>query len=48
MNDVPHNDDSSDDIDDLYRRTAAQDPTARGLIHIMGTKLFHPCSRFGS
>lgn len=27
MNDVPHNDDSSDDIDDLYRRAAAQDPS---------------------
>jgi hypothetical protein len=27
MNDVPHNDDTSDDIDDLYRRAAAQDPS---------------------
>ena len=27
MSDVPHNDDSSDDIDDLYRRAAEQDPS---------------------
>lgn len=27
MNDVPRNDDASDDIDDLYRRAAAQDPS---------------------
>jgi hypothetical protein len=27
MNDVPRNDDAEDDIDDLYRRAAAQDPS---------------------